>query len=325
VSLGVAIVGAGLIGKKRAASLPGGVELCAVFDEVPELARSLASAHPGAVATDTLEQALEHPGVDLVMVATPHHRLAAIGIEAVRRGHHVLLEKPGAHRLDALLELEQAAKENDRIVRVGFNHRFHPSFLHAREIVRSGKYGDVFSIRARYGHGGRPGYEKEWRAQREISGGGELIDQGLHLIDLVRYLAGDVDLAFAELRTDFWPMDVEDNAYVALRSRAGAFAWLHASWTEWKNIFSFEIALRDAKIEVQGLGGSYGTERCTLYEMLPEMGPPAATTWEWPQADASWTKEITDVAGGIDGHESLGADLSDCIAAFRIVEAAYGR
>jgi len=197
--------------------------------------------------------------------------------------------------------------------------------LRARQIIASGSYGNVFSIRARYGHGGRPGYGQEWRAQREISGGGELIDQGLHLIDLVRHLVGDVDLAFAELRTDFWPMDVEDNAYLALRSRGGAFAWLHASWTEWKNLFSFEVATRTAKLEVQGLGGSYGTERLALYEMSPEMGPPPATSWEWPQADASWARELVDVVRDIQGGPSIGADLSDCIAAFRIVEKAYSR
>ncbi len=325
MNLGVAIVGAGLIGNKRAAALPADVTLCAVFDEAPERASALAAAYPHAVAATSLKDALDHPDVGLVIVATPHHQLTTIGIEAVQRGHDVLLEKPGAHRLDALLELREAATDAGRRVRVGFNHRFHPSFLRARELVTAGDYGNVFSIRARYGHGGRPGYEKEWRAQRAISGGGELIDQGLHLIDLVRYLTGDVDLAFSELRTDFWPMEVEDNAYLALRSRAGAFAWLHASWTEWKNIFSFELAMRTAKLDVQGLGGSYGTERLTLYEMSPEMGPPPATSWEWPQPDASWARELADVVSDLQGGPWVGADLADCIAAFRIVEEAYRR
>jgi predicted dehydrogenase len=120
-------------------------------------------------------------------------------------------------------------------------------------------------------------------------------------------------------------MQVEDNAYVALRSRAGAFAWLHASWTEWKNLFSFEVAARDAKLDIQGLGGSYGTERLTLYEMTPEMGPPVTSAWEWPQPDASWARELADVVSDIRGGATVGADLDDCIAAFRIVEEAYGR
>ena len=326
MSLGVAIIGAGLIGTKRAAALPDDLTLRVVYDPLPDRARLLAATRPGVVVAPSIEAALDQADVGLVIVATPHNELATIGIEAVKRGHHLLLEKPGADRVEPLLELQEVAAAARRRVRVGFNHRFHPSFLRAREVVGSGRYGDVFSIRARYGHGGRLGYEREWRGRpREISGGGELIDQGLHLIDLVRSLVGDVDLAFSELRTDFWAMDVEDNAYLALRSHAGAFAWLHASWAEWKNLFSFEIAMRDAKFEVQGLGGSYGTEHSTLYEMTPEMGPPHATSWEYPQPDESWAKELADIVADINGAPAVGADLEDCIAAFRVVEEAYGR
>src|SRR5258707_11123526 len=117
-------------------------------------------------------------------------------------------------------------------------------------------------------------------------------------------------------------MSVEDNAYLALRPKVGGFAWLHASWTEWKNLFSLEVAFRDAKLEINGLGGSYGTERLTLYQMLPEMGPPETTTWEWPQPDRSWERETADVLAGLNRGSSIGADLEDCIAAFTIVEEA---
>lgn len=325
MTIGVAIVGAGLIGTKRAHALPPGLTLRTVCDEVPERARALADSIPGAIATNDLAQALDDPDVSLVIVATPHHFLPVVSTEALQHGHHVFVEKPGAHSLDALLEVREAALLAQRRVRVGFNHRFHPSLLKTREAVRSEKFGPVFGIRGRYGHGGRLGYEREWRAQRAISGGGELIDQGLHLIDLVRYLVGDVEVAFSEFRTDFWPMDVEDNAYLALRSTSGAFAWLHASWTEWKNLFSFEVAMRTAKLEVAGLGGSYGTERLTTYEMLPEMGPPVTTAWEWPQADRSWAAELEDVVADLKGGPTVGADIDDCIAAFRIVEEVYGR
>jgi predicted dehydrogenase len=325
MTVGVAIVGAGLIGAKRAAALPAGTELRTVFDAVPERARALADSRPSAVAVETLESAIEHPGVSLVIVATPHDSLASISADALTRGCHVLAEKPGGPSLDALVELREIAARTRLRVRVGFNHRFHPAIMRAHELVRSERHGPVFGIRGRYGHGGRLGYEREWRAKQTASGGGELVDQGLHLIDLVRYLAGDVELAFAELRTDFWPMEVEDNAYVALRGASGAFAWLQASWTEWKNLFSLEIAMRTAKLEVSGLGGSYGTERLTCHEMLPEMGPPMTTAWEWPQADRSWADELEDVIADLDGRPAVGADIDDAIAAFRIVQEAYRR
>lgn len=322
----VAVVGCGLIGRKRALTLPPGARVSVVVDLDRPRAEALAASlpYPVRVATSAAE-ALADAQAQLAIVATQHSALAPATLGAIQAGCHVLVEKPGAHRLADLVAVQAAARAAGRVVKVGFNHRFHPSLLRARELIASGAYGNLMYVRGRYGHGGRPGYEQEWRADRARSGGGELVDQGIHLIDLTRYLVGEVDLAFSECRTDFWAADVEDNAYLALRPRAGGFAWLHASWTEWKNLFCLEVAFRDAKLEINGLGGSYGTERLALYEMLPEMGPPGTTIWEWPQADRSFERETADVLGALGGGASLGADLEDCIAAFRIVEEAYAR
>lgn len=323
--IGVAVIGCGLIGRKRVAALPPGVVVRVVADLDRSRAESLAATLPYPVGiADTAGEALS-AGVDLAIVATVHASLAPVTEMALEAGCHVLVEKPGAYRLADLLEVKAAAAAANRVVRVGFNHRFHPALLRAREIASAGAYGPLMYVRGRYGHGGRPGYEREWRADKAISGGGELVDQGIHLIDLTRYLVGDLDLAFAETRTDFWPTEVEDNAYLALRPRVGGFAWLHASWTEWKNLFSLEVAFQQAKLEVTGLGGSYGTERLALYEMLPEMGPPPTTIWEYPQADRSFERETADVLDGWSGGASRGADLEDCIAAFTIVEEVYAQ
>ena len=321
----VAVIGCGLIGRKRVQALPPGVEVVAVADLDLSRAESLASLLPYPVrVAGTAEDALG-AGADLAVVATVHAALGPTTLTALKAGCHVLVEKPGAHRLADLLEMRDAAAAAGRTVRVGFNHRFHPSLLAARDLASPERWGPLMYVRARYGHGGRPGYEREWRADKAISGGGELVDQGIHLIDLTRYLVGDVDLVFSETRTDFWQSPVEDNAYLALRPRAGGFAWLHASWTEWKNLFSFEVAFQRAKLEITGLGGSYGTERLALYEMLPGMGPPKTTIWEYPQADRSWELETQDVLRAITGGGGQGADLEDCIAAFTIVEEAYAR
>lgn len=326
MSVGVAIIGCGAIGRKRRDALPDGMHLRSVYDPDHSAAASLASSGgDDVVVAATAQDAISTDGVALVIVATPHHLLADTATLAVDAGRDVLVEKPGAAALGPLEELKTRADSNDRLVRVGFNHRFHPAMLKTREVLATGGHGRILNIRARYGHGGRPGYEKEWRADRAISGGGELVDQGIHLIDLTRFLAGDVDLAFAELRTDFWPMSVEDNAFLALRTRAGAFAWLHASWTEWKNLFSLEVALERAKVEVEGLGGSYGTEVARLHEMLPEMGPPVTSAWEWPRADPSWAAELVDVLCALEGAPSIGATVDDAIEAFRVIEAAYAR
>lgn len=323
---GVVVIGCGAVGRKRAAALPEGCRLVAVADPERERAESLArEVAPGALVATTAEEAAAAEGARLAIVATPHSALVPSSLAAIEAGCDVLVEKPGADRLAGLLDLRAAATAAGRTVRVGFNHRFHPSVRMAASLIADGDYGDLMHIRGRYGHGGRPGYDSEWRADRSVSGGGELLDQGVHLVDLVRHVAGDVDLAFAECRTDFWKMEVEDNAFLALRPRSGGFAWLHASWTEWKNLFSLEIALMGAKLEIAGLGGSYGTERLTLYEMLPEMGPPATRAWEWPQADRSWERELDDVLAALGGRPSVGSTLDDAIEALRIVEEAYAR
>ena len=139
---------------------------------------------------------------------------------------------------------------------MGFNHRFHPGIARAAEEVHSGRHGELMHLRARYGHGGRLGYEREWRADPARSGGGELVDQGMHLLDLSHWLAGPLPLHSALLRTQFWDTPVEDNAALILGeagSRSDPWAMLHVSWTEWKNLFSLEIYCRTAKLQVDGL------------------------------------------------------------------------
>jgi predicted dehydrogenase len=319
--IGVGIVGCGLIGEKRAVNLPHTASLVACHDIDTERAATF-GARFGADVCSTLDDLVKRDDIQLVIAATVHDALAEVALRAVEQGKHLLLEKPGANRSDALLAVRDTASLNSLQVRVGFNHRFHPALIKVRELVASGSYGPLLFVRARYGHGGRLGYEREWRAVRERSGGGELVDQGSHLIDLVRSLFGEVDLAFAELRTDFWDMSVEDNAFVALRPHSGGFAWLHASWTEWKNMFSFEVMLQRAKIEVNGLGGSYGPERVTLYEMQPSMGPPPATTWESPPNDLSWHYELVDVLSALEGRAAVGASIDDAIATLSLIEEA---
>jgi predicted dehydrogenase len=166
MSLGVAIVGAGRVGAKRAKALPGGVECRTVFDATPERARAVAASIRGAVASETLEGAIEAPGVSLVIVATSNDALAPVSVAALERGRHVLVEKPGADSLEGLVRIRDAAARAQCRARVGFNHRFHPALLRTYELVSSGQYGSVFGIRGRYGHGGRVGYEQEWRTQR---------------------------------------------------------------------------------------------------------------------------------------------------------------
>lgn len=317
-----AIVGCGLIGAKRAKSSPG-IQIVTFCDLNESRAKSLASQFPGADTSTDWKATVRRPDIDLVFVATVHDMLAPIAAEAAAAGKHVLIEKPGARSKAELAPVLEAARRTGALVRVGFNHRYHRAFRKAREIFDSGALGPMMFVRARYGHGGRPGYDKEWRAVPEKSGGGELVDQGMHLIDLACWFLGD----FSEIRgfigTYFWDMPVEDNAFLLLRTPGGQVASLHATWTEWKNLFSFEIYGRHAKMEISGLGGSYGTERLALYRMLPEMGPPETTIWEYPMADDSWQQEVAEFVEDIRLNRQPSPGLPDAEAALEIVETIY--
>jgi predicted dehydrogenase len=324
--LRVALVGCGLIGAKRARALTPGAALLACYDIDTRAAESLADRY-GATACATLDELLAlNPQV--VVVAAVHDRLAELTERALRAGAHVLVEKPAGlstAQVDRLIECERTS---GRLVKVGFNHRFHPGIARLAEEVHSGRHGELMHLRARYGHGGRPGYDREWRADPARAGGGELVDQGIHLLDLSRWLAGPLPLCSALLRTQFWDTPVEDNAALILgeaRLRTGPWAMLHVSWTEWKNLFSLEVYCRTAKLEVSGLAGSYGPQRLRTYRMRPELGPPDFEAIVYPDEDVSWRREWEHFAAAIesgDGRALLGG-LGDARYAWAQVEAAY--
>jgi predicted dehydrogenase len=322
MNLRIALIGCGLIGQKRLNLLPPG-SVTVACDTQLDRARKIAAQSPGCVATDSFEQAVSLPHVDVVMVATLNATLAPIALAAVKRGKHVLIEKPGGIRVAELEALHAAAIKSGALVRIGYNHRYHPACLKALELFKSGALGPMMFVRGRYGQGGRLGYEKEWRGNPELSGGGELIDQGVHLIDLAGIFLGEFTTVEGHATTYYWNMPVEDNAFLSLRNAAGNTAWLHASCSEWKNLFSLEIYGRDAKLHWEGLGGSYGLERLTYYKMLPQMGPPETTIWEFPRGDESWKIEMAEFFEDIRLKRCPVPGLREATAALRVVEKIY--
>jgi predicted dehydrogenase len=266
---------------------------------------------------------IEQRDVDIVVVSTTNNALAKITLAAIAAGKHVLVEKPAARSAAELGDVIEAARRAHVLVRVGFNHRYHPAVRKARSLCAESALGELMYARGRYGHGGRPGYEKEWRADPALSGGGELIDQGVHLIDLARWFLGDFTDVQGFARTYYWDMLVEDNGFLLLKTAKRQTAFLHASCTEWKNLFSFEIFGREGKLEISGLGGSYGTERLAYYRMLPQMGPPETTMWEYPMADTSWEVEFAEFVDDIRLGRQPAASLSDAQAALQVVERVY--
>ena len=320
----VALIGCGLVGRKRLQLLPPGTVTVAC-DLQRARAGQVAALSAGCLATDSVDETVRSERVDVVMIATVNASLAPLALQAVRQGKHVLIEKPGAVTVRELQELATAAAESRVQVRIGYNHRYHPACLRAVEIVRSGVLGPILFVRGRYGQGGRVGYEKEWRANPELSGGGELIDQGVHLIDLAGIFLGEFTSIEGHAATYFWKMPVDDNAFLSLRNREGRTAWLHASCTEWKNLFSLEIYGRDGKLHWEGLGGSYGLERLAHYRMLPEMGPPETVIHEFPRGDESWKLEMAEFFEDIRLQRTPVPGLKEAISVLKVVQRIYQR
>jgi len=318
----VAIIGCGAIGTKRAQAVDDcRVRICC--DTVLERAEELATRFPGAEASSDWRAAAAHDAVDIVIVATTHDQLAVVAETAAAAGKHVLIEKPGARRAAELEPVLREAQRTGVAVRVGFNHRYHRALREARRVFLSGALGEMMFVRGRYGHGGRVGYDREWRADPDASGGGELLDQGVHLIDLARWFLGDFERVQGHLGTYFWNMPVEDNAFLILTTGAGKTAFLHATWTEWKNLFSLEIYGRHGKLDVSGLGGSYGVERLAFYRMSPQMGPPETTLWEYPMADNSWDIEFAEFLDDIRLRRDPVPGIRDAQSVLRVIERVY--
>ena len=319
----VGIIGAGLIGAKRAKALRAEDRLIAVADLSQERATTLATPYGAEVEVDW-QKLVQRKDIDIVVVATSNNAIPICATEALKNNKHILIEKPGGRNPTEMKALLELSKTVNRTAKVGFNHRFHPAMLKAKSLIEEGAIGELMYFRARYGHGGRIGYDKEWRADPEISGGGELLDQGVHLIDLCRWMGGEFHLEVGRVHTFYWNMSVEDNGFLLLRSPDGKrFAHLHASCTEWKNIFDFEIFGKKGKLQIWGLGRSYGTEELRYYRVKPEMGVPEFSSFTFPEEDRSWELEWKALIDRIEGKSTPISSFEDAHQALDIVYQAY--
>lgn len=323
---GVGIVGCGLIGNRRAREVArhSGTRLVAVADTDLTKAQLLADEYQ-CKGSAQWQAVIDDPAVSTVVVATPNGYSFEIGACALQAGKSVLLEKPPGRNLDEARGLAEAARSaRGAILKIGFNHRYHPGVSRAYELYRRGVIGEAINLRARYGHGGRPGYEKEWRGSHELAGGGELTDQGVHIADLIHWFLGPPKLAFAMLQTAVWPLvSLEDNAFGLLRFAGGAVASIHTSWTQWKNLFSFELFGRLGSLSLEGLAGSYGNQRLTCALRKPEGGAPEMKEETFEGTDRSWELEWREFIEAVeDGRPYMGTP-EDGVAAMSIIDALY--
>lgn len=320
----VGIIGAGLQGRRRAPVVRSvaDTELVVISAADRESAERLAT-QMGCEAAVGWESVVARKDLDIVIVCTPPHLHAPISIAAMGSGKHVLCEKPLARTIEEAEGIVVAAQKAGLVLKCGFNHRHHPGIQQARRWFDLGRIGEPVFIRCRYGIGGRPGYEKEWRANPDLVGGGQLMEQGIHAIDLSRWFLGDFSFVSAFIETRFWGIaPLEDNAFVLYGTPDRAVASIHSSLTQWKNLFSFELFGRDGYIVVEGLGGSYGVERAVLGRR-DFTAPFSEEIIEFRGEDRSWFEEWKEFVSAIkEDREPLGNGY-DGLEAVRLVYAAY--
>jgi predicted dehydrogenase len=318
-----AIIGAGRQGKRRAAAIrESGDEIVWVVDKDITLARSFAASFNCRASKDWHE-AISDRSVDVVVICTPNNLHARISIGALKSGKHVLVEKPLARNPDEALQVLKAAKNSSAKLKCGFNLRYHPALKETKRVLDEGVLGTILYLRCRYGITGRPDYEKDWRMKPTISGGGQLMDQGIHVLDLFRWFSGDFTQVFGLTATMHWKIEpLEDNAFALLRTESGQVALMHVSWTEWKNLFSFEAFGEKGYAKVDGLGGSYGSERLTVGPK--DLSRPfRENVTDFKREDKSWLGEWRHFVHCIKENSEYAGNAYDGWAAIRLAYAIY--
>ena len=314
----VGIVGAGAVGRKRiTSSFELDLEVKWISDTDEKAIKS--------ACTDFSIDQLNYDDptwedVDLIIVSTSHSSLKPCSQKFIEREIPVLVEKPAGITLGEIQELVTLSKVKGVEIYIGHNYRFHPSVQKLKSILEKEQFGSLLKVRVRHGHGAREGYEKEWRCDKKVSGGGELVDQGCHLIDLCKFLFGELSYEHSYLSTKFWDSEVEDDCFLHLKTGSDADVFLFASWYEWRNIFSFEVFFEKAKFEIQGFNGSYGLETLKCFFQNDYLGPPEIQIFEYARPDASWTNELN---GIVNGEDKDNAKIFDALNTWKIVDTVY--
>ena len=275
-------------------------------------------------------QLLDDPAVDAVFICTPNSLNMPLTIQALKAGKHVFCEKPPAFKADEVQEIIAVEEEFAGLkLMYGLNHRHHDSMKKAKQLVDSAVYGKILWMRGRYGKSVDQSFYEDWRSQRELAGGGIMMDQGIHMLDLFLMMSGDFEDVHAFVSNLYWKLDVEDNVFAILRNRDGVVASLHSTMTQWRHLFSFEMFLEQGYIVVNGLltsSGAYGNEVLTVARNRT-MAP--AATWSDEEhfqftVNNSWTSEVDHFLNAIVSDSAIGVGTSeDALRLMTLIDKIY--
>lgn len=330
MALRIGIIGLGKMGRIRARELSNHPDAIVVAGADCDPARAL--EFPGIRFSLDYMELVRSVDIDALFVCTPNAVSPDVVVAGLRNGKHVFCEKPPGRSLPEVYRIEKAQLQNPSLkLKFGFNHRYHPAITSAKQVVQSQRLGKLLWMRGIYGKAGGTGFESEWRNSKDLAGGGILLDQGIHMIDLFRFFCGD----FVEIKSMcarlFWDIEVEDNAFALLRDTEGRIAMLHSSSTQWRHQFKLDICLSGGLVSVDGLvtpSQNYGEESLTILEAKDGF-PPRTTnsseqTFTFDQ-DPSWRLEINEFLESIRRNtQVLNGQLDDALKAMELVFAIYG-
>ncbi|MEE2997296.1 MAG: Gfo/Idh/MocA family oxidoreductase [Pseudomonadota bacterium] len=311
--LRIGIAGYGVVGRRRRNFIDQhpNMETVAVCDRVFDGDGELGDGTP---FHDRYERLLQHE-LDALFVCLTNDIAAKVTIAALERGLHVFCEKPPGRDLQDIADImECEARHPDLKLKFGFNHRYHHSVRDALDLIRSGNLGEIINLRGVYGKSKIISFESDWRTKREIAGGGILLDQGIHMLDLLRLFAGEFDDIRSFVDNKFWNHDVEDNAYALMRTADGKVAFMHSSATQWEHQFNLEIALSRGALVLSGIlsgSKSYGSEIMQVLRRSEDQGGETVRQFHHYDEDPSWADEIAEFAAAIRGSGDILYGTSD--------------
>ncbi|MDH4467886.1 MAG: Gfo/Idh/MocA family oxidoreductase, partial [Bacteriovoracaceae bacterium] len=241
--------------------------------------------------------------LDVLFVCLTNDIAAEVTMAGLEKKLHVFCEKPPARTVEEVKKVRDVESTHRLLkLKYGFNHRYHDSVKEALRVIESGELGAILNMRGVYGKSIIVSYESDWRSKREIAGGGILLDQGIHLVDLMRLFAGDFDEYYSFIQNSFWNYDVEDNAYALMKNQKGIVAFLHSTATEWRHRFNLEINLTNGTLILGGIlsgSKSYGQETLKIiYRGDNDGGNPREQLTTYIK-DNSWKEEIDEFADSI--------------------------
>lgn len=324
--LSIGLIGFGKMGQTRSSAI-----------NASGLGRVVAVHDPGATdfkglnPAPSAEAVIDNPKVEAVFICTPNHRNRPLTIAALKAGKHVFCEKPPAFTAAEVEEIRAVEASAGRKLMYGFNHRHHASIQAMQSLVNSGRFGRLLWMRGRYGKSVDHNYFSSWRADKQLAGGGILLDQGIHMLDLFLLLAGELDEVQGMVSSLYWKLPgIEDNVFANLRNRkTGVVASLHSAMTQWRHLFSLEVFLERGYMVLNGLktqSGSYGDEVLTIAKNRTTA--PAAS-WEDEEkttyhVDNSWTDETLYFLRAILNGQPIGIGNSmDALKVMRLIDAVY--